>query len=50
MKQGTGFSAPIEAAPLDAADEITFPPDAALTAKVAEELKTTQSRPAAGGQ
>ena len=43
LKQGTGFSAPIEAAPLDAAGEVTFPPDAALTAKVAEELKTTQS-------
>jgi membrane-bound lytic murein transglycosylase D len=43
LKQGTGFSAPIEAAPLDAADEVTFPPDAALTAKVTEELKTTQS-------
>jgi membrane-bound lytic murein transglycosylase D len=43
LKEGTGFSAPIEAAPLDAADEVTFPPDAALTAKVKEELKTTQS-------
>ena len=43
LKQGTGFSAPIEAAPLDAADEVTFPADAALTAKVKEELKTTQS-------
>jgi membrane-bound lytic murein transglycosylase D len=43
LKQGTGFSAPIEAAPLDAADEVTFPPDAALTAKVTEQLKTTQS-------
>lgn len=43
LKEGTGFSAPIEAAPLDAADEVTFPPDAALTAKVREELKTTQS-------
>ena len=43
LKQGSGFSEPIEAAPLDAADEVTFPPDAALTAKVAEELKTTQS-------
>jgi membrane-bound lytic murein transglycosylase D len=43
LKQGTGFSAPIEAAPLDAADEVTFPPDAALTAKVKEELKTTKS-------
>jgi membrane-bound lytic murein transglycosylase D len=43
LKQGTGFSEPVEAAPLDAADEVTFPPDAALTAKVKEELKTTQS-------
>jgi len=43
LKQGNGFSAPVEAAPLDAADQVTFPPDAALTAKVAEELKTTQS-------
>jgi membrane-bound lytic murein transglycosylase D len=43
LKQGNGFSEPLEAAPLDAADEVTFPPDAALTAKVAEELKTTQS-------
>jgi len=43
LKEGSGFSEPIEAAPLDAADEVTFPPDAALTAKVKEELKTTQS-------
>ena len=43
LKQGTGFSAPIEAAPLDTADEVTFPADAALRAKVQEELKTTQS-------
>jgi membrane-bound lytic murein transglycosylase D len=43
LKQGTGLSAPLEAAPLDAADEITFPVDAALTAKVVAELKTTQS-------
>jgi membrane-bound lytic murein transglycosylase D len=43
LKQGNGFSAPLEAAPLDAADEVTFPVDAALTAKVADELKTTQS-------
>lgn len=43
LKEGNGFSPPVEAAPLDAADEVTFPPDAALTAKVAEELKTTQS-------
>jgi len=43
LKRGNGFSAPLEAAPLDAADEVTFPPDAALTAKVTEELKTTKS-------
>jgi membrane-bound lytic murein transglycosylase D len=43
LKQGNGFSAPLEAAPLDAADEVTFPANAALTAKVQAELKTTQS-------
>jgi membrane-bound lytic murein transglycosylase D len=43
LKQGTGFSTPIEAAPLDNSGELTFPPDAALTAKVQEELKTTRS-------
>jgi membrane-bound lytic murein transglycosylase D len=43
LKQGNGLSAPIEAAPLDAADEVTFPANAALTAKVKDELKTTQS-------
>ena len=43
LKQGNGFSAPVEAAPLDAADEVTFAPNAALTAKVQTELKTTVS-------
>ena len=43
LERGNGFSAPIEAAPLDAANEVTFPSDAALTARVQEELKTTQS-------
>lgn len=43
LKTGNGFSAPVEAAPLDAADEVTFAPNAALTAKVQTELKTTQS-------
>ncbi len=43
LKQGNGFSPAIEAAPLDAANEVTFPANAALTAKVAAELKTTQS-------
>jgi membrane-bound lytic murein transglycosylase D len=43
LKQGNGFSPPLEAAPLDTANEVTFPANAALTAKVAAELKTTQS-------
>ncbi len=43
LKQGNGFSPQIEAAPLDTANEVTFPPNAALNAKVAAELKTTQS-------
>jgi membrane-bound lytic murein transglycosylase D len=43
LKQGNGFSPPLEAAPLDTADEVTFPVNAALTAKVAAELKTTKS-------
>jgi membrane-bound lytic murein transglycosylase D len=44
LKQGNGFSPKLEDAPLDeAANEVTFPPNAELTAKVAAELKTTQS-------
>lgn len=43
LKQGNGFSPTVEAAPLDNADEVTFPANPALTAKVAAELKTTQS-------
>lgn len=43
IKQGNGFSAPIEEAPLSAADEVTFPSNPALTARVQNELKTTQS-------
>ncbi|MEO6983701.1 MAG: transglycosylase SLT domain-containing protein [Edaphobacter sp.] len=43
LKQGNGFSPALEAAPLDAANEVTFPANAALTAKVEAELKTTQS-------
>ena len=43
LKQGNGFSPTLEAAPLDAANEVTFPANAELTAKVAAELKTTQS-------
>ena len=43
LKQGNGFSPVIEAAPLDAANEVTFPSNPTLTAQVAAELKTTQS-------
>ncbi len=43
LKQGNGFSPAIEAAPLDAANEVTFPANPDLTAKVEAELKTTQS-------
>jgi membrane-bound lytic murein transglycosylase D len=43
LKEGSGFSAPIEAAPLDAAEEVTFPANPELKAQVAAELKTTQS-------
>src|SRR5258705_10462770 len=43
LKQGNGFSPALEAAPLDAANEVTFPANPILTAQVAAELKTTQS-------
>jgi membrane-bound lytic murein transglycosylase D len=43
LKQGNGFSPVLEAAPLDAANEVTFPANAELTAKVTAELKTTRS-------
>jgi len=43
LKQGNGLSPAIEAAPLDTASEVTFPPNAALTEQVTAELKTTQS-------
>ncbi len=43
LKQGTGFSPKLEAAPLDAANEVTFAPDPELTARLNAELKTTQS-------
>src|ERR1700733_4827804 len=44
LKQGNGFSPKLEAAPLDeAANEVTFPANPELTAKVTAELKTTQS-------
>jgi membrane-bound lytic murein transglycosylase D len=43
LKQGNGFSPAVEAAPLDTADEVTFPANPELTAKLNAELKTTQS-------
>ena len=43
LKQGNGLSPVLEAAPLDAANEVTFKSDAALNAQLAAELKTTQS-------
>ena len=44
LKQGNGFSPKLEEAPLDeAANEVTFPANAELTARVAAELKTTKS-------
>ncbi len=43
LKQGNGFSAPVEAAPVDAANDVTFAPNPELTAKLNGELKTTES-------
>src|SRR6202789_1426770 len=43
LKRGNGFSPALEAAPLDAADEVTFPANPELKAQVAAELKTNQS-------
>lgn len=43
LRQGNGFSPALEAAPVDAADEVTFAPDPALLGKVTAELKTTTS-------
>lgn len=44
LKQGNGFSAPVEATPVEEAMSVaTFPPDPALIGKVTAELKTTQS-------
>ncbi|WP_246153502.1 lytic transglycosylase domain-containing protein [Terriglobus albidus] len=43
LKQGTGFSPKLEAAPLDAANDVTFSPDPELTARLNAELRTTVS-------
>ena len=43
LKQGNGFAPKVEQAPVDAANDVTFPSDAKLTAQLTAELKTTQS-------
>ncbi len=45
LKQGNGFSAPVEAAPLDAAADLTFAPNPELVAKLKTELSTTSDLP-----
>lgn len=45
LKQGNGFSAPIEAAPLDTATDLTFAPNPELVAKLKTELNTTSDLP-----
>ena len=45
LKQGNGFSAPIEAAPLDAAADLTFAPNPELVAKLKTELSTASDLP-----
>ncbi|MDQ2924303.1 MAG: transglycosylase SLT domain-containing protein [Acidobacteriota bacterium] len=43
LKQGNGFSPKVEAAPLDIAEDVTFPSNPVLVGKVTEELLTTKS-------
>jgi membrane-bound lytic murein transglycosylase D len=43
LRQGNGLSPTLEAAPADAADEVTFAPNPILIGKVTAELKTTNS-------
>ncbi|HEY0760192.1 MAG TPA: transglycosylase SLT domain-containing protein [Acidisarcina sp.] len=43
LKQGNGFAPPTEPAPVDIANDITFPVDPALKAQAEVQLKTTQS-------
>jgi membrane-bound lytic murein transglycosylase D len=43
LKQGNGLTSPLEAAPADAAAEVTFAPNPELVGKVTAELKTTNS-------
>ncbi len=43
LKQGNGFAPKVEPAPVDIANDVTFPVDPALKAQAIAELKTTQS-------
>lgn len=43
LKQGNGFSPPVEQSPVEAAGDLTFPSDPELTARLNAELKTTTS-------
>ena len=50
LKQGNGFAPKIEPAPVDIANDVTFPVDPTVKAQAIAELKTTRVRPAAGYQ
>ena len=45
LKQGNGFSAPVEAAPIDTVADLTFAPNPELTAKLKTELRTAGDLP-----
>lgn len=45
LKQGNGFSPKTEESPVETAGDLTFPPDAALVAKLSSELNTTSDLP-----
>ena len=45
LKQGNGFSPKIEEAPLDTAEDLTFPADPELTAKLKAELQISSDLP-----
>ncbi len=45
LKQGNGFSAPVEAAPLEATTDLTFAPNPELVAKLRTELSTASDLP-----
>ncbi|SFR96855.1 membrane-bound lytic murein transglycosylase D [Granulicella pectinivorans] len=45
LKQGNGFSAPVEASPIESAADLTFPANPELTAKLKGELTTASDLP-----